>query len=149
MLPAEPKIFHGREPEVSEIIQLFTQEIPRIAILGAGGMGKTSLARAVLHHPEISARYQEHRFFVSCDTVSTAKELAGLIGAHLGLKPGNNLTRAVVCQFNDSAPSLLILDNLETIWEPANSRGDLEEFLSLLTDVAHLALIVRTLFFFF
>jgi hypothetical protein len=40
--------------------------------------------------------------------------------------------------------SLLILDNLETVWEPQESRADIEEFLSLITDVEHLALMVGT-----
>jgi hypothetical protein len=34
----------------------------------------------------------------------------------------------------------LILDNLETVWEPADSYNDIEKFLSLLTDVEDLAL---------
>ncbi|KAJ7906647.1 hypothetical protein B0H13DRAFT_1463427, partial [Mycena leptocephala] len=38
--------------------------------------------------------------------------------------------------------SLLILDNLETLWEPVESRGKIEEFLSLLTGVNHLALVI-------
>ncbi|KAJ6489720.1 hypothetical protein DFH09DRAFT_1291216 [Mycena vulgaris] len=95
MLPSQPKIFHGRESQISDILKALIQESPRIAILGAGGMGKTSLARAVLHHTEISSRYERHRFFVACDTVSTSVELAGLIGAHLGLKPGKDLTKAI------------------------------------------------------
>ncbi|KAJ7339234.1 hypothetical protein DFH08DRAFT_1014142 [Mycena albidolilacea] len=57
MLPSEPKIFHGWESELSDILHLFNTGIPKIAILGAGSMGKTSLARAVLHHPDITARY--------------------------------------------------------------------------------------------
>ncbi|KAJ7933022.1 hypothetical protein B0H13DRAFT_1856628 [Mycena leptocephala] len=36
----------------------------------------------------------------------------------------------------------LILDNLETVWEPAGSREEIEEFLSLLTDLNHLGLII-------
>ncbi|KAJ7874606.1 hypothetical protein B0H13DRAFT_2551486 [Mycena leptocephala] len=39
-------------------------------------------------------------------------------------------------------PSLLILDNLETLWEPTESRANVEEFLSLLTGVEHLALVI-------
>jgi hypothetical protein len=142
MLPAEPKIFHGREKELSSILTAFHQDIPRIAVLGAGGIGKTSLARAVLHSPEISARYGQYRFFVACDTVSTSIELAGLIGSHLGLKPRRDLTHPVVQHFSDGPPALLILDNMETVWEPAQSRGEVEKFLALLTDIGHLALVV-------
>ncbi|KAJ7812594.1 hypothetical protein B0H13DRAFT_1926066 [Mycena leptocephala] len=131
MLPSEPKIFHGRESELSDILSLFNQGSPRIAILGGGGMGKTSLARAVIHHIEIAGRYEQQRFFVACDSAATQVELAALIGTHLGLKPGQDLTS-----------HLLILDNLETLWEPMESRANIEKFLSLLTGVEHLALVI-------
>ncbi|KAJ7899924.1 hypothetical protein B0H13DRAFT_1883554 [Mycena leptocephala] len=142
MLPSEPKIFHGRNSELSDILQLFSQGTPRIAILGAGGMGKTSLARAILHHTEITKRYNQHRFFVACDPAATQVELAALIGAHVGLKPGKDLTCPVIQYFSSSSDCLLILDNLETLWEPVESRGKIEEFLSLLTGVDHLALVI-------
>ncbi|KAJ7849043.1 hypothetical protein B0H13DRAFT_1906397 [Mycena leptocephala] len=142
MLPSEPKIFHGRDSELSDILHLFSQGTPRIAILGAGGMGKTSLARATIHHTEITERYNQHRFFVACDSAATQVELAALIGAHVGLKPGKDLTHPVIQYFSSSSKSLLILDNLETLWEPVESRSKIEEFLSLLTGVDHLALVI-------
>ncbi|KAJ7462867.1 hypothetical protein FB451DRAFT_1494899 [Mycena latifolia] len=67
---AKPKIFHGRESELKEIVDILHQESPRIAILGAGGMGKTSLAKAALHHPDIKSKY-EQCFFVAVDSVTT------------------------------------------------------------------------------
>ncbi|KAJ7915975.1 P-loop containing nucleoside triphosphate hydrolase protein [Mycena leptocephala] len=142
MLPSKPKIFYGRDSELSDILQLFSQGTPKIAILGAGGMGKTSLARAVIHHTEITERYNQHRFFVACDAAANQVELAALIGAHVGLKPGKDLTHPVIQYFSSSSESLLILDNLETLWEPVESCGKIEEFLSLLTGVDHLALVI-------
>ncbi|KAJ7821491.1 P-loop containing nucleoside triphosphate hydrolase protein, partial [Mycena leptocephala] len=142
MLPSEPKIFHGRESELSDILCLFGQGSPRIAILGGGGIGKTSLARAVIHHSEIAGRYEQQCFFVACDSAATQVELAALIGTHIGLKPGKDLTYPVIQHFSSSPHSLLILDNLETLWEPIESRANIEEFLSLLTGVEHLALAV-------
>ncbi|KAJ7482611.1 hypothetical protein FB451DRAFT_1442075 [Mycena latifolia] len=142
LLPSEPKIFHGRELEVLTIVEQLDQPIPRVAILGGGGMGKTSLARAILHHPETTAKYQQHRFFVAGDVASSSAHLAALIGVHVGLKPGQDLTKPVVQYFACSPPSLLILDNLETVWEPKESRADVEKFLSMLADIDHLALII-------
>ncbi|KAJ7753201.1 hypothetical protein B0H16DRAFT_1690851 [Mycena metata] len=143
MLPAEPKIFHGCESELADILNHFRESTPRIAILGAGGMGKTSLAQTVLHHEEIMMKYQGNRLFVVCDTAASKVELAGLIGAHLGMKPGKDLTRALLYHLSEGSPTLLILDNLETVWEPVESRKEVEEFLSLLTDIASLALMSK------
>jgi Cdc6-like AAA superfamily ATPase len=142
MLPSEPKIFHGRGSELSDILELFGQGTPRIAILGAGGMGKTALARAVVYQSEISVKYTQHRYFIACDSAANKIELAALIGVHLGLKPGKDLTQAIFQYFTTGPSSILVLDNLETVWEPMECRGDIEEFLSLLTDVKHLALVV-------
>jgi hypothetical protein len=75
--------------------------------------------------------------------VLTGVQLAALIGAPIGLEPGKDLTWPVLHFFSNSPPTLLILDNLETIWEPAESRRDVEKFLCLLTDAEHLAFIVR------
>ncbi|KAJ7838345.1 hypothetical protein B0H13DRAFT_2419672 [Mycena leptocephala] len=87
-------------------------------------------------------RYEQQRFFVACDSAATQVELAALIGTHLGLKPGKDLTRPVIQHFSSSPQSLLILDNLETLWEPTESQANIEEFLSLLTGVEHLALVI-------
>ncbi|KAJ7171265.1 P-loop containing nucleoside triphosphate hydrolase protein, partial [Mycena filopes] len=141
-LPSKPQIFHGRESEMQHIIKILTQEAPRVAILGGGGMGKTSLARAALHHSDTCSRFQA-RFFVSAEPATTAVELAALIGLHLGLESGPNLIGPVVRYFaQQPSPCLLVLDNLETPWEPLESRSELEDLISLLADVNHLALII-------
>lgn len=141
MLPSKPEIFHGRDFELEEIINTLSRASPRIAILGGGGMGKTTLAKAVLHHPKITSRFK-HKLFVNAESTSTSVELAALIGLHLGLKPGKDLTKSVVRYLSGQTSCLLILDNIETPWEPMESRRGVEQFLSLLTDISRLALIV-------
>ncbi|KAF8137892.1 hypothetical protein K438DRAFT_732958 [Mycena galopus ATCC 62051] len=141
MLPSKPKIFHGRDQELERILKLLSEKSPRLAILGGGGMGKTSLARAALHHPETVSKF-EHRFFVSAEAATTSIELAALIGWHLGLNPGQDLTKAVVQYLAHTPASLLILDNLETVWEPRQSCARVEGLLCLLGGLEHLALMI-------
>ncbi|KAJ7030310.1 hypothetical protein C8F04DRAFT_961877 [Mycena alexandri] len=136
----EPQIFHGRESELADILKLFNQGTPKVAILGAGGMGKSSLAKTLLHHPNITARYQQYHYSVACDSTTTKVELAGAIGAHISHL--TKIFRAVIQHLSSRPTSLLILDNLETVWEPSTSRKEIEEFLSLLTDVVGLALLI-------
>ncbi|KAJ7105873.1 hypothetical protein C8R44DRAFT_531775, partial [Mycena epipterygia] len=114
---------------------------PRIAILGAGGIGKTSLARAALHHPDVMNKY-ESRFFIGSEAVANSIELAALIGAHLGLKPGKDLTKLVISHLSKEETCLLVLDNLEICWEPLTVRGLVEDLLALLTDIPHVALVI-------
>ncbi|KAJ7744886.1 hypothetical protein B0H16DRAFT_1857083 [Mycena metata] len=76
----------------------------------------------------------------SASFVSSKVELAGLIEAHLGMKPGKDLTQAVLHRIVEGPPTLLVLDNLETVWEPVQSCKEVEEFLSQLTDIAKLSL---------
>ncbi|KAJ6483998.1 hypothetical protein C8R45DRAFT_999907 [Mycena sanguinolenta] len=141
MLPSKPKIFHGRESEVQDILNILKEEAPRIAILGGGGMGKTTLARAVLHHPDVTSKF-EHRFFVSAESATNSVELAALVGLHVGLNPGQDLTKPVIQYFSKQPLCLLVLDNLETAWEPIQSRDGIEKFLTLLTAVDHIALMI-------
>jgi hypothetical protein len=92
----------------------------------------------------MASRYGQHRLFVPCDTVLTSIQLANLLGTHIGFKYGKDLTGPVIRHFSSGPPTLLVLDNLETVWEPTESRADVEKFLCHLTDVEHLALIVST-----
>ncbi|KAF8140921.1 hypothetical protein K438DRAFT_1879175 [Mycena galopus ATCC 62051] len=140
MLPAKPKIFHGRQAELAEVVQILTQDSARIVILGPGGIGKTSLAKAALHHPDVAAKY-DCCYFTSCESASTSIEVAAIISAHLDLKPGRDLTKQVLRCLAQKSSSLLILDNLETPWE-TEARSSVEELLSLLADIPQLALMV-------
>ncbi|KAJ7278980.1 hypothetical protein C8J57DRAFT_1573985 [Mycena rebaudengoi] len=141
LLPASPQIFHGREAELQDVVNILIQDSAHIAILGAGGMGKTSLATAALHNPQVEAKYS-HQYFVPCHSSPTCTELAVTIADHIGLEKGSNMAKKIAHHFAHAPPSLLILDNLETPWESLSSRSEVEEFLSLLTDVPHLGLMI-------
>ncbi|KAJ7244943.1 P-loop containing nucleoside triphosphate hydrolase protein, partial [Mycena rebaudengoi] len=141
MLPPSPKIFNGRDSELQDTVKILIQNSPRIAILGMGGMGKTSLATAALHDAKVESKYSS-RFFVQCHSTPTCVELMSTIADHIGVEKGSSVLKRVVHYFMHAPPTLLVLDNLETPWESASSRSEVEEFLSLVTDVPHLGLMI-------
>ncbi|KAJ7853831.1 hypothetical protein B0H14DRAFT_2757706, partial [Mycena olivaceomarginata] len=128
LLPASPKIFYGRAVELTDIIETLAD-------------GKTTLALAALHHPTIVEKYA-FKYFISCESANTHADMVTTIGLHLGLEPSRQLAKAIVHHFVQCNSCLLVLDNLETPWEPLESRGQVEDFLSLLTDIPNLALLV-------
>ncbi|KAJ7292471.1 P-loop containing nucleoside triphosphate hydrolase protein, partial [Mycena rebaudengoi] len=140
MLPPIPQIFHGRDLELQEIVTLLSKDFPRIAILGPGGMGKTSLAMAALHHDAVVAKYSE-RYFVPCHSSLSPASLISAIASHIGFESAKT-SQEIVQYFLTSPPSLLVLDNFETTWEPTFTRAEVEDCISLLTEVPQLALLI-------
>jgi AAA+ ATPase superfamily predicted ATPase len=141
MLPPSPHIFHGRESELQKVVNILVQDSPRIAILGPGGMGKTSLATVALHADAVMEKYS-HRYFVQCHSTLTCAELVLAVADHIGVEKGSNPLKKVALHFMHAPPSLLVLDNLEACWELVSSRKEVEEFLALLTDIPQLGLMV-------
>ncbi|KAJ6548124.1 hypothetical protein DFH09DRAFT_1169832 [Mycena vulgaris] len=141
LLPASPKIFHGRDYELNDLIGTLLQDAARVAVLGPGGMGKTTLAMTALHCTAVTEKYTI-RHFISCESANTGSDLVSIVGSHLGLEPSRQLSKAIVRHFGESGPCLLVLDNVETPWEPLESRPGVEEFLSLLTDISTLTLLI-------
>ncbi|KAK7053515.1 NB-ARC domain-containing protein [Favolaschia claudopus] len=141
LLPASPKVFYGRETELESLVATLLSDGPRVAILGPGGMGKTTLAMAALHHPTIIPKYAL-RHFISCDSSPSCGDLITNLGLQLGLEPSRQLTKSISFYLRKYGPCLIVLDNFETPWEPSESRAEVEEFLSQLADVPNLGLLV-------
>ncbi|KAJ7282373.1 hypothetical protein C8J57DRAFT_1295223 [Mycena rebaudengoi] len=141
LLPVVPHIFHGRQSELANIVSILLQDEAYVAILGPGGIGKTSLARAALHHPDVSAKFP-HRYFLSCESAATVDDLMATVAATLDLEPSNKPLPGIIKCLSDKQTCLLVFDNFETPWEPTESRAQVENFLALLADIPQLALLM-------
>ncbi|KAJ7740444.1 hypothetical protein DFH07DRAFT_926556 [Mycena maculata] len=144
LMPSSPQIFYGRDREVEQLLKILLGPDPfRAAILGPGGIGKSSLALAVLHNENVVAKFGSHRYFISLESSTSAADMLNAIAAFFSIEPTAKLSRAIIRYLSDlSAPSVLVLDNLEDCWENGNSRGEVEDFLSLLSEITHIQLIV-------
>ncbi|KAJ6586036.1 hypothetical protein B0H19DRAFT_1060208 [Mycena capillaripes] len=128
---------------LENVIKILMTPAARLAILGLGGIGKTSLALAALHDPRLVEIFHQ-KYFISCESVLTAQDLLVTMAAHLGLSVIQDLKRVILRFLADVAPCILVLNSFETPWEFSEVlRRSMEQFLSLLTEIDQLQLILR------
>ncbi|KAJ7866451.1 hypothetical protein B0H14DRAFT_3593982 [Mycena olivaceomarginata] len=137
-------IFHGRDTELQHVVStLVAENSSRIAILGPGGIGKTSLALAVLYNQEVATKFQSERHFIPCEWAQCAGDIAAALLSHFALEKRGNPMKAVLQHFSRrKSPCVVVLDNLETAWEVPEGRSAVEEILSHLSDINMVHLII-------
>ena len=132
-----PHRWLGRVEDVARLTGLLLDEKVRaIAVLGPGGIGKTSLTKRVATEDPIATRFV-CQWFVSLETAEGSAGLELAIAKSLGLDPSARFD-AVLARLAGE-PGLLVLDNLETPWEHAPEET--EELLVRLLNVEGVVLL--------
>ncbi|KDQ20246.1 hypothetical protein BOTBODRAFT_184202 [Botryobasidium botryosum FD-172 SS1] len=147
-LPPAPAHFYGREEELERLVRAATattgNACTSLAILGTGGIGKTSVALRAIHDPRVVRLYGSRRFFIPCASVTTYEGLITTIAASIGLPRVINLSSATLMDFltEGGGPTVLVLDNFETPWEQMDARVKVEELLCHLCGLPTLTLVL-------
>ncbi|KAF5335240.1 hypothetical protein D9758_014776 [Tetrapyrgos nigripes] len=117
--PQVPAVFTGRSKLVEEAVNILcgTNQV-HIGILGAGGIGKTSVALHIMEDPLIKEKFAERCYFIPCEMLPDATVLIqGLVQASgLQVAQGKGPLDVLLAYLKGDQKVLLILDNFETPW---------------------------------
>ena len=110
MTPCRRRLLIGREEEVATVSDAVLN-CHFVTIVGAGGVGKTSIAVAVAHR--LSDRFGDGVCFIDLSPIGNPEFLASTIVAELGIRSDSeDLLGAAIHALEDQT-KLLVLDNCE------------------------------------
>ncbi|KAH7097137.1 hypothetical protein BKA62DRAFT_833482 [Auriculariales sp. MPI-PUGE-AT-0066] len=149
--PPKPNVFHGRDDNVKSLVEKVIQHSTRqaaanLGILGNAGLGKTSLAQTVMWEHPIVEHFGSRRFFLSCEPLIDATGVGAALSKLFDVPASKDKLHGIITHLESHGRTLLVLDNLETVWlvPDDRARSQLELLLRRLAAIPTLTLIITS-----
>jgi len=114
-IPSKPDIFVGRDTIVQEAVSQILKR-RHVALIGAGGVGKSSIAKAIMHDERVVDHFESYRCFVTYSDVETSMMSYSIFLQHIAdaLSIPTATTLSTILATLRASPTLLVIDNAET-----------------------------------
>ncbi|KAJ7578868.1 hypothetical protein C8J56DRAFT_1170143 [Mycena floridula] len=168
-MPAANERLFGRDQEIEDIVRILTAKSSsshsklarlsrvfttkpisslksaHLALLGAGGQGKTATALKVMAHPAMKQFYlRKNSLWVPCDEATSPEMFLHILYNSLAITVDTHNTLEDILNElqKTSKPIILLLDNFETPWNAPEARGTMARILQDIAQFPHVALFV-------
>ena len=122
--PPAPRNFVGRTELLNHVVLLAEAGTP-VALIGTGGMGKTSIGLALLDDERIKERFGANRRFLRCEELESYSHFLSRLSSITGAGAKNPPDITTLRPFLSAVHILIILDNAETILDPHTSEAQI------------------------
>ncbi|KAG2065566.1 hypothetical protein BDR04DRAFT_1174363 [Suillus decipiens] len=140
MPPSRPAMLHGYDGLVAELTNLVINK-KHLVLIGPGGMGKSSVAKAIINEQSIKDKFADRHFFVTYDGLDpsaiTFETFMMRFVEALGIDIAGVDPLCQISSFLRSANTLVVLDNAET-FEEASQLSASKDILAAIAEIANI-----------
>ena len=143
--PPPPKVFFRRDELVDTVVD-FTEHFASMALVGTGGIGKTSIVLTVLEDPRIKQRFGDSWSFIRCDRLTAShthflRKLSEVIGA--GVENPEDLSP--MRRYLSSKKMIVVLNNAESILGLAETNAqEIHTIVDELSQFGNICLVITS-----